>query len=235
MKISRPHALRIHFVLDQLLPPALRDSRWFMSLPFRIAYGKRARAFLDFKEKAPSMTDEEFVQTYRTLGPVQMDRDIHVTPACRAEVLKLVVGEDVLDVGCGKGAMAGELSASHRSTAVDIIIDPEIRLAHPNVRFLEANAEHLPFEDRSFDTVICTHTLEHVLDLPQAIRELRRIARRRIIVVVPKQRPYRFTFDLHLHFFPYVHSLLNAFRPNGTDAVCREIGGDLLYSEDITA
>jgi ubiquinone/menaquinone biosynthesis C-methylase UbiE len=235
MKLSRPAALRIHFVLDQLLPPVLRDSRWFMSLPFRIAYGKQAGVFMDFKEKASSMTDEEFVRTYRTVGPVQMDRDIHVTPECQKEVLRLVEGNEVLDVGCGKGVLAGEMSASHRVTAVDIIIEPEVRLAHPNVRFLEANAERLPFEDRSFDTVVCTHTLEHVLDFPQAIRELRRVARQRIVVVVPKQRPYRFTFDLHLHFFPYAHSLLNAFRPNGSNAVCREIGGDLLYSEDIIA
>jgi len=235
MKLSRPHALRIHFVLDQLLPPALRDSRWFMSLPFRIAYGTQAHVFMDFKENAPRMTDEEFVRTYRTVGPVQMDRDIHVTPACRTEVMKLVLGQDVLDVGCGKGVLAGELSASHRTTAVDILVDPAIRTAFPNVRFLEANAECLPFEDRSFDTVVCTHTLEHVLDLPKAIRELRRVARRRIIVVVPKQRPYRFTFDLHLHFFPYAHSLLETFRPSGSDVVCREIGGDLLYSEDIIA
>ena len=34
------------------------------------------------------------------------------------------------------------------------------------------------------------------------------MARRRLIIVVPQEREYRFTFNPHLHFFPYPHSFL---------------------------
>jgi len=234
MKLSRSQTRMFHVVLDQVLPPFLRDARWFMSIPFRMLYGNRADVFLTFKDRAPFMTDDEFARAYRDVEPVLMERETDLTDECQDAILRSISGDSVLEVGCGKGFLAGRMAASRHVTAVDIIIPPEERAAHPDVTFTEAKAESLPFGDRSFDTVVCAHTLEHVLDLPQAIRELRRVARRRIVVVVPKQRPYRFTFDLHLHFFPYVHSLLEAFRPIGSNAVCREIAGDLLYSEDIT-
>ena len=40
-------------------------------------------------------------------------------------------------------------------------------------------------------------------DLPAALAELRRVAKEHLVVVVPKERPYRYSFNPHLHFFPY--------------------------------
>ena len=45
------------------------------------------------------------------------------------------------------------------------------------------------------------------------LSELRRVARRRLILVVPQEREYRFTFNPHLHFFPYPHSFLRYLTP----------------------
>ena len=58
-----------------------------------------------------------------------------------------------------------------------------------------------PFCTSAFDTVVCSHTLEHIPDLWRAATELRRVAKR-VLVVVPCQRYYRYTVDYHLHFFP---------------------------------
>src|SRR3546814_5645547 len=93
-------------------------------------------------------------------------------------------------------------------TAVDFIIDSETRKRAEGISFHEANIERLPFPDKSFDTVICTHVLEHILDFRGALAELRRVAAKRLIIVVPQEREYRFTFNPHLHFFPYPHSYL---------------------------
>ena len=64
-----------------------------------------------------------------------------------------------------------------------------------------ANVENLPFDNNSFDTSICLHTLEHVRNLNQAISELKRVTKKRIIIIVPKQRYSRYTEDYHLNFF----------------------------------
>jgi ubiquinone/menaquinone biosynthesis C-methylase UbiE len=118
-------------------------------------------------------------------------------------------------------------------TATDIIISDEARSRAPSATFLEANVEALPFPDRQFDTVVCTHTLEHVRDLAKSLSELRRLAKKKLVIVVPKQRPYRYTFDLHLHFFPYRSSLLGAFGKSLGTVSLREVGGDWLYTETL--
>ena len=78
-----------------------------------------------------------------------------------------------------------------------------------------------------------THTLEHVQHLGSALAELRRVAAKRLVVVVPRQRPYRVTFNPHIHFFPYEFSLLAW---TGTDRPyrCELVGGDWLYVEEQT-
>jgi ubiquinone/menaquinone biosynthesis C-methylase UbiE len=94
--------------------------------------------------------------------------------------------------------------------------------------FVAAEVERLPFPDRSFDVVACCHTLEHVTDLGAAWRELQRVARRRVLVVVPRQRYYYYTLDEHLHFFPDAASLERALGLAGAAFTLESIWGDWL-------
>ena len=100
------------------------------------------------------------------------------------------------------------------------------------VNYVAARIEELPFPDRHFDTVICTHVIEHVLEYRQAIAELRRIAARRLIIVVPREREYLYSFNPHFNFFPYAHSFLRAVHPVPENHVCELIGRDIYYRED---
>ena len=93
--------------------------------------------------------------------------------------------------------------------------------------------EALPFEDGAFDTVVCTHVLEHILDFGKALSELRRVAAKRVIIIVPQEREYRFTFNPHLHFFPYPHSFLRYITPVPARHHIRSIGRDIFYYEDL--
>ena len=79
--------------------------------------------------------------------------------------------------------------------------------------------------------MVCTHVLEHILEFRQALSELRRVARRRLIIVVPQEREYRFTFNPHLHFFPYPHSFLRYVTPVPQDHELESIGRDIFYAE----
>lgn len=233
MKISRNAALAIHFLLDECLPPILRDSRWFMWLPFRLLFGPQAAAFATFKDRAHLLSAEEFRRVYEQTADVHLKRPTDLNAACIAEILRRASGT-VLEVGCGRGHLAGLLATDHEVTACDMVIDPALPARYPPVAFREETLGDLSFPDRSFDTVVCTHTLEHVLDVQRAVADLRRVARRRLIVVVPRQRPYRLTFDLHLRFFPLRCMVFDCFRPDPGTASRRleELGGDWYYEED---
>ena len=45
----------------------------------------------------------------------------------------------------------------------------------PDGEFVEADAQDLPFDDRTFDTVVCSFGLMHVPDQPKALSEIQRV------------------------------------------------------------
>ena len=232
MKISRNTALKINYVLDELLPPIVRDNRFLMSIPMRALFGKDTNQINTFKDSAFGMTEDEFTDFYRrTAVHWELQGETDLNQRCVDAIVGSVVGERVLEVGCGRGYLAGVLAERWSVCAVDIVIPTELPARKPRVRFEQASIEHLPFGDGEFDTVVCTHTLEHVQHLDRAVAELRRVAARRLIVVVPRQRPYRYTFNLHLHFFPYRWVLESWFgrRPG---AQIRDLG-DWFYVEGV--
>lgn len=61
------------------------------------------------------------------------------------------------------------------------------------------------------------------------------MAKRRLIIVVPQEREYRFTFNPHLHFFPYPHSFLRYVTPIPAAHVVKSVGRDIYYREDLGA
>jgi ubiquinone/menaquinone biosynthesis C-methylase UbiE len=234
MKISRNLALKAHFILDECIPPIIRDQKWFIWLPFKILFKRRAKFFFEFKDKAIHLSEEEFAAVYEETSSVHIQRPTDLNDGCVKEIAANVLGESVLDVGCGRGFLAGALSEKHRVTACDMIVSEKTRRGHPDINFRQENMQRLSFADNEFDTVISSHTLEHVQDAQAAIEELRRVAKRRLIVVLPKQRPYRYTFDLHLRFFPYSHTVLQYMRPTFRRVKydLKEIEGDWYYQED---
>ena len=89
------------------------------------------------------------------------------------EELKKDGFEDLLDVGCGTGPMV-ELLASEfpdgRYTGLDLtprMIEVANAKGIENARFVVGDAENLPFDDESFDAVICANSFHHYPN-PQA-------------------------------------------------------------------
>jgi SAM-dependent methyltransferase len=232
--MSRAASLRINDALDRWLPPVMRDSR-LMARIVRSLYAPLTEDIATFKDRAFYLSRAQYAAFYQGLNS-KVDQGVtDLTQASLEAVVDEVVGERVLDVACGAGHLASILaSRGHDVVGCDVAVSVGRRGTDAAVHWCDANIEELPFRDGAFETVVSTHTLEHVQHLAAAIAELRRVAGRRLVIVVPRQRPYLVTFNPHIQFFPYRFSLLAW---TGTDHAHRLdlVGGDWLYVEDVEA
>jgi len=204
-----------------------------MNILFKLAFKDKAHIFMDFRSKAFSMSEDEYKQAYIDTAPCSLIEGSDLNEPCFEKILREAKGEKVLDVGAGRGLLAKSLAKTQNVTACDVHLSDELK-NDDAIATKEAFVEKLPFEDDAFDTVICTHVLEHVLDIGAALRELRRVTKQRLIVVVPKERPYLFGFNLHLTFFPYEYSVLNIIGAGrgGAEIKLSLEEGDWFYIED---
>jgi len=170
--------------------------------------GKNVKRFMNFKQVFYKLSASEFEQYYKDYDSLPK-RETDLTPKIITFIISQL-GSDkhlkILDVGCGTGYLLNQI----RNQGYDNLmgIDLVEKSNYPDIPQQTANIENLPFEDSTFDTVICCHTLEHVINIRKAISELKRVSAKKIIIVVPRQRFYKYTFDLHIHFFPEISYLL---------------------------
>jgi len=97
------------------------------------------------------------------------------------DAVETPAGSRILDVATGAGYVAGEAS---RRGAHAIGIDfsaAQVRMAramYPQVRFEQADAQALPFEDESFDAVVNAFGICHFPEPELALREAFRVLKR---------------------------------------------------------
>ena len=101
----------------------------------------------------------------------------------------------VLEVGTGEGEVAARLRGRTPSmTVIGVDLpDPELGESWRTLGLPGAFADGvaLPFPDRCFDLVLAIEVLEHVVDPSAAIRELARVARRDLVLSVPREPIWR--------------------------------------------
>ena len=100
-----------------------------------------------------------------------------------------LVGNKILDAGCGGGAYVEFLShKGHEVTGIDKY-DEFLKVAREQGRegnYVQGDLTNLPFADKAFDCTFCFDVLEHIDDL-LAIKELARVTKKRLIIAVPKE------------------------------------------------
>lgn len=229
--MKRETTNRLRFVLEDLIPPAIKDSILFLWIA-KLFWGNHIVRLAEFRERAPFLTDTEYEDLYRSHPRVHNGTDN--SDACIAQIIQDLRGTSICDIGCGTGQLLRIIDGRDPTdrlelTGLDLVL-PEYR--DNRIEYVASKMEALPFNDREFDTVICTHVLEHILDIRKALSELRRITRRRLIIVVPKERETRYTFNPHFHFFPYTHSFLRTAIPVPPSYYCVQISRDIYYRED---
>lgn len=165
--------------------------------------------FTDFKKHASEMTPSEIYEFYDEVFKKMGFFDYTLTnlPYFR----DWIVG-DVLDVGCNAGGLLEELRKEGyggRLVGDDICLVALEEALKKGLEVYFGDVEKaLPFADRSFDTVICGHTLEHLREPKAAWRELRRVCKDTLIIVIPLQgedQRWKKT-NTHLQFWPSIES-----------------------------
>jgi ubiquinone/menaquinone biosynthesis C-methylase UbiE len=94
-------------------------------------------------------------------------------------------GLRLVDVGCGPGTMHADLAAEGISTIIALDVSMgmvrEAREAAARttarVHAIRADAQRLPLPDACCQRVLANYVLYHVPDIPQALREMRRVLR----------------------------------------------------------
>lgn len=104
--------------------------------------------------------------------PARKDRSLFV-----ARRFGKYLKKSILDVGCYEAPLR-EILGSDFYTGIDMVGNPDIEIN------LE-KAERLPFEDNSFDTVICIDVLEHLDNLHAVFAELIRVSKKYVIISLP--------------------------------------------------
>ena len=99
------------------------------------------------------------------------------------QVLGDIAGGRVLDVATGEGGFVGILIENLKNytdiTGIDAsgraIETARSTFDQENVHFMQMDAEHLDFEDQSFDTVNISASLHHLANVPQVLAEMERV------------------------------------------------------------
>ena len=114
----------------------------------------------------------------------------------------------VLDVGAGSGellrvtaAWARETGRTMRGVGLELNERSSAAILHeslpfPEIASVRGDALKLPFEDADFDYVICSLFTHHFVEdkVVQVLREMSRVARRRIIVIDLHRHPVAYFF-----------------------------------------
>lgn len=217
----------IRFILDECLPPVIRDNKYFMYPFFHIWFkGRNVDKYMNFKSLIYTWSEDEIREFYQNRKSIATERVTDLSERSIEFMIKHLEPDvkTAADVGCGNGYFLSKLVANGLEChGIDLINS----IRFPGIQFHKGDIENLPFPDNAFDVVSCHHTLEHIIDLQKAVSELKRVAKKQLVIVVPCQRYYYYTLDEHVRFFPYKELLEHEIGIQ--NHICEKIWSDWVY------
>lgn len=120
-------------------------------------------------------------------------------------------GNRALDLCCGTGDIAFGLAKRGAETTgldfspqmLEIAAQRHLKSPHPNLKFIQGDAQHLPFADNQFDAVTVGYGLRNLTSWERGVEEMARVARPggRLIVLdfgKPPNALWRAVYFTHL-------------------------------------
>ncbi len=106
--------------------------------------------------------------------------------------IKPLKAKKILDVGCGEGFTLIKLRHAKIGEKLEGVDNSDEALAlgkkvNPKLDIKKGNIYKLPYKDSSFDLLICTEVLEHLEDPGRALRELKRVSSKYVLLSVPNE------------------------------------------------
>jgi len=106
--------------------------------------------------------------------------------------MKKIKGKDFfLEVGCAQGHFEKLASSQTKNVfggEYEFEFLQRAKKKCPKCGFVNLNAESLPFKGNAFDFVLCTEVLEHVPNWENALKELQRVSRKKVMITVPLEK-----------------------------------------------
>jgi ubiquinone/menaquinone biosynthesis C-methylase UbiE len=136
---------------------------------------------------------------------------------------------NVLDIGCGPGILMKDvLQRGHQATGLDIA-ETMIREAEETLhdyiphraRCVVGDAENLPFQDGSFDAVLCIGVLQFLPKTAKSISEISRILKEGGVAIIslPNILQINYFFDPFYYLVRGIAYLRHKLTPGRKDAV----------------
>lgn len=109
--------------------------------------------------------------------------------------INLLKNNTLLEAGCGNGFFTYYFAKLCNVTGLDF--SKQMLKLNPHHKLVQGDVENLPFDDNSFDAAFCSDLLHHLENPKKAIKEMKRVARKYIIISEPnRNNPLMFLFGL---------------------------------------
>jgi len=133
----------------------------------------------------------------------------------RFKILSEYCFGDVLDVGCGIALLKNYVSSDcHKYIGLDANGQIDIH----------ASVYNLPFKNDTFDTVVISEVLEHLEHPLDALKEIKRVSRSRIIASVPNPYSVQQLYTIFIHGYSMeTENHILAFSDGEINQICKRL------------
>ena len=139
----------------------------------------------------------------------------------------LVLNGKILDFGCGSKPYKNIFPNATEYIGVDYLI--EGRTENIDIIDFYYDGKRIPFEDNTFDGILCTEVLEHVFNIDEVINELNRVLKpngKAIITTPFMWEEHEMPYDFARYTTP---ALKHLYTKNGFRVISNNKSGNTVY------